>query len=1456
VSINCVTPCDEYVVHRLLDNFEIRVGFDDAQLMSQLDNFFHNHHSFFERFIFVYLPDDWRIILPFFRDGLIDEHKQKKKEILFPLLFSSFTQSLIDQSSFDSSSLLFNFIEDQDRIVQLIGFSYDQFLKHVPPHVLDEIPTCIVLLNIDQVCYDSSKFIQVITTFLPKLSRWCAYLGLTKHELNTPFYQYLSRALGKKLVVKKDTWFEVPNYDNWTFATLLEEISKWFGDPSVPKKFHTAMKGVRNGLPDLSPLMSDSSIKDKQRTIQKVKKETFGIKSWEEYRRFVYALYLGEEYSRAPKLKLLIITNTFTQRSWEQFQKDMSYPEYNHAYTPQFRSLAQLERMPISIIEQFDHLILDLGDEITEWITAPLLLNILEKVKKLKSHLPSIPVTFFHPFSIPSDAIEWLLINPPIPLSLAQYQASIRSSELVYRTILLTTNTRLTKRTFYQNIRSSWLQVHHDLDSTKSLAEEIKYLRSIGLLDRVHYRTTALGRFFLEQQLSITSYLKFLTKQVPLLYKQTLSERMSLPLFIQFFHACAGWYYYEKPDDDFDDLEWVQFRRKVNETGNIHTFPQEIEDNMNDMISELRLIKKSKEQFKVEKYSKQSLKQSLLEKIEQQTKKPSKALIWALHDILMWMKPFKNEKTPIPSTPYFLTRRYAQISAWNKEGVSEASYIRAVKRIFDEKYSHKEKYFIRQPCIPRYEQTVTHAVRRLRNLLKIHYIRLTNNRGSQVVIFRSSTVHNWKNVQSNNKRILNFPWNFEYLKHTCKECLYFNTKRKRHCTLLTLFEGDDDLPKPCSNRTSIKYNQVFSSMVGCPIWRPKGSVSKKSGHPPPKYCYHCFQKMTRVKGQQQIVCQCGTEYRLLLNNQTQEYEGFTYQLTSQYEKFQEIAILFPNDEVEVDPKEKIIEIPAEYRFSAMNNEDFLQLVESSHCLQIKATEKPGYSQDLDKLEISNQMGKVRYIDPSEVDLIDTPIINEELLEYKQKHPQVEINHRTERLTLSRKDIVHIKQQKNLIPVLQVTHKRTRAVKYRQRKRRRSRVEKHEKIKNYPLNEIYSVFNVGKPRLNQTLKQYGVATIYTSTRGITTDPIETIEEALTLEGVRQTLSEIHLLGLIVSVLRASAQLIGITYHLNQSILGDQIIAIVKRLLMDSPRRLYQHYKPFRLGYYPSLRQKCLLEGWIFKPFAEGIRELIISLPAKKQEGLLDNISQQRKPREGRTVTRRVVKKNKKERDFYGGYSPFDSALNSIHRPMRYQLRLKNARLGFGFNTLPIFSHRAHDKPGRSGHLDLEEVARILSRFVVLEGVYTNGLPKNDFEICLDDNKFPYYVPYYRTLTKIRSTYFYKKLFTTPVHYDNRWLPLEEAHRVHVRHLRKCLEECNKLDSEKTRQFHLLETYHPLIFHVKPFSQQVSEIQEEIFYLFYYNWVERTQKLWKRFGIDFQSANYFLFNPELVKRISSI
>ncbi len=1423
-------------MHQLLDKFEIRVESESSRLFGQVEDFLHDHLSFYERFVFIYLPDDLQVILPFFQEDPTDEDEEKKRRFIFPLLFSSFKQHLIYASSIQSPPILYNFIENQDRIIQLIGLTFDQFLHHVPHHVLDEIPTCIVLLNIDQVCYDSSQFFQVNTSFLSKLSRWCAYLGITQHNLNTPFYQYFARSLGKKIVMKTEISIKTPNYDNWTFASLIEVLSDWKSDPSIPATFHKAMIRVRNSLPNLSAFASDNSVEQRRRTIQQVKKEIFGKKNWEKYRQFAYALFLSDKYSQYPKMKFLIITNSFTQQSWERFQKDMGFPEYESVVTPQFRSLAQLKTMPLTVINQFDHLIIDLGDEITEWLSGPSVITIVETLKALKFHLPSLQTTFFHPLSVTSDVMKWLMINPPVPVSLAHKGASVCESELLYQTILVTSHKRLTKREFYQKIRASWLQVQHDLDSNQSLADEVKELRAIGLLDRVHYQTSALGYFFLNRQFSITSFVKFSKKQVPSLFKQALSKRMPPSLFLQFYYTCAAWYYFKKPEDDFNDLEWIEFRRIIYRMSNFLVIPLEIEDNINDMICDLRLSETTKIQFKVEKYSKYSLKKLLCEKIEYRSSEPSKALVWALHDILNWMKLFKRENTPIPPKSYFLIRPHARLTAQHKDHVSEASYVRAITRIFDENYSSSDKYFVHQPNIPRYEQAVPCVVRQLRRLLKIHYIQLTNNRGSQVIIFRSIATRNWK---SN----MNFPWSFEYLHHTCKECLYFNTKRKRHCTFLSLFEGEDTLPEPCANRTDIHHNPVFSSMVGCPIWRPKEPVVKGSGENFPKYCYHCYQKLTRVKGQQSIECQCGTEYQLLRNNHSQEFEGFTYQLTSQYKKFQETALLYPNDDVKIILKEEPLEIPPTHRFLEMNSEEFLQLLTSPYCLQIKASDKIGYSQDLDKLEIKDKMGKVRYVKPSGVTLIDTPHTNEGLLEFKQKHPHILINHRTKRLTLSRREIVHIKQHNNNIPVLQVIRKRTHR-------------KKHEISKKYPLNEILSVFNVGKPRLNQELRQYGVSSIYTSTRGITTDPIETIDEALTLDGVQKTLSEIHLLGLVVSVLRASAQLFGFAYDMDQHDLGDQLVAQVKDMLMRSPNRLYQHYKPFQAEYHTSIRQQCRLEAWIFRPFAEGLRELIVSLPYQKSGGLLDNIRQQQKPREGRTVTRRIEKRYKVDRDFYGGYSPLDSILNSIHRSMRYQLRLKNARIGFGFNTRPIFSHQAHDKPGRSGHLDLEEVARILSRFVVLEGIITNKLRKTDFEVSLDDNHFPYYVPYYKTLSKIRSTFVYEKLFATAIHYDNRWLPLEEAHRIHVKHLRTCLEECIQKNSEQERQVYLLKTYQPFIFHVKPLNQQVNEIQEELFYLLNYNWMDRTQKLWKRLDVDPYSANHFLFNPELVERVSSI
>jgi hypothetical protein len=617
------------------------------------------------------------------------------------------------------------------------------------------------------------------------------------------------------------------------------------------------------------------------------------------------------------------------------------------------------------------------------------------------------------------------------------------------------------------------------------LKKEIKQLRLLGLLDRVHYHTTKLGQFFLEQELFITPFGAFLAQHLPALFDQALSRHMPKRLFLQFYLTCTAWYYSGKPAAEGDELDWLEFVERVRESCSIHFTPPEIEDQAINMVEALEGVKNEEIPTIITKYFEKVSTEVTLETLTFRGKKPSKALIWALRDILAWKKAFQNQTAPIPASPYFYVRQKARKTAADKDGVSEAGYVRAVERIFDTKYPPSAKCFITQPPIPHYDLPVPRVVRQLRRLLTIHSIKLTNNRGSQVLVFRETTTRTWQATMP-------FPFSFEYLHHSCLECRYFNVRRKRHCILLHPFKGDQDLPPPCKDRTDVN-NPVFSSQVGCPVWRPKRPVTKLEGRPPPKYCYHCQRRLIRLRGQSYIFCPCETEYHLIHHPETRELLGFTYNLTMDHTPSHELAFLFPDKEVGIVVERDPLEIPAKHRHrAATSQEDFLQIRNLPGYLQVPSSYGLGYDPKKDKLEVVDTHGEVHFYDPEKLRLIDTSRLTDGLLELVGKHPQIEIAYRAHRLTLSPDDTAQIILENVSVPQLQVRHRKTGIL-------------RHE----VPLTEIESVFNAGKPRLIKLLQHYGVRSIYRSTRGISRAPHDSITEALALEGVRPVLREIHL-----------------------------------------------------------------------------------------------------------------------------------------------------------------------------------------------------------------------------------------------------------------------------------------------------------------------------------------------------------
>jgi hypothetical protein len=380
---------------------------------------------------------------------------------------------------------------------------------------------------------------------------------------------------------------------------------------------------------------------------------------------------------------------------------------------------------------------------------------------------------------------------------------------------------------------------------------------------------------------------------------------------------------------------------------------------------------------------------------------------------------------------------------------------------------------------------------------------------------------------------------------------------------------------------------------------------------------------------------------------------------------------------------------------------------------------------------------------------------------------LEFIYRSRNINLSREDEVTLTKEK--IPLLQI-------------KRRRKK-----EIEIYPLHQLQSVYNVGKPRLNKIFKKWRVRTINSSTKGILKKPRAEIKEAMKLPGVQRTLQQLHIQGLMVSQMNAIYYLIQLAQKYEKYWLANRYKEKMNRLLPRCPERLENYYSEVQKK---SFRQVSALEAWFSRPFAEGIRQFIIAIQSEEFPLI-------QRPY-GRAVARRVNKNEKQGVDYMGGYTPFDTMLNCVNRRLRHQLRIWNAKKGLGFDTIPLFVHTASDKAGRAGHLDLEEVGRIITQLTLCEAVAEGFISHFDFQKRYDEDKLPYYVPKEQLVKLVRGMIVKKKIFPRQIYYNDRWMSFEAAHKSHIQNLCSCLEKSLEHTDLDERSMILQKDYHPLIF----------------------------------------------------------
>jgi hypothetical protein len=407
-----------------------------------------------------------------------------------------------------------------------------------------------------------------------------------------------------------------------------------------------------------------------------------------------------------------------------------------------------------------------------------------------------------------------------------------------------------------------------------------------------------------------------------------------------------------------------------------------------------------------------------------------------------------------------------------------------------------------------------------------------------------------------------------------------------------------------------------------------------------------------------------------------------------------------------------------------------------------------------------------------VTLMDTRKWDRTLQEIVTDYRQMKVNFRPFNITISVEDQASIHQTERNPPTLQIKRHRKKD------------------IEDYPIHQLATVYNVGKPRLNRTLEKWNVGVIYSSTKGVLSTPREEIREAINLPGVRRVLQKRHLQGLMITAIQATLYLAKIARENNQEIFTTLITERLSRLLSQGAPRLIEDYQKIDES---NFRKVGLLEAWIARPFAEGVREYVRIIQDQDHPLI-------QRPY-GRTVARRVKKRKKQGLDYMGGYTPFDTALTCLNRTLRYRLRIWNAKAGLGFKTVPLFVHTSKDKPGRAGHLDLEEVGRIISRTVLVEAIASGQIKRYHFQEKYDDEYLPYYIPYAHMIRWFRRDLVRKKIFLKEIYYAGQWMPFSQAHQHHVQHLCSCLIKSGKITDERTRMEFLDETYRPLIFRPK-------------------------------------------------------
>ena len=507
---------------------DLFIDSDIQELFSLLEEFLSQKKYLYDRFVFLYNVED-----DDFENKVNNRFLFLASEIAIDELFSFLcqTEKFKDECKQGNVTRMVQFQEFKGHIIQKISLVYPDAITFFKNIDVDKKSNIIIFHKLDRLCYRTSTLIQ-IDSLIRLLPSSCSYVFLSDNIYSKPFYEWIAHKLKREINYLKDNKEEKKNYSpEFIELNEINFFTKGIDlNVNIPL-LDTRISDLLNPLTEMKYFFSDSLISIKEHCIKHYRNTSELKRHWVDFRKFVLSLLLYirlTSYRR--KENIVVISDSFDDTQWQNFLQEYECSHNPQSTFPKFITIkkAKTDRL---IFKNVDLVIIDIGDEITNDSQELLIEIFLTFSSIFYGVFESTEVLFIQPLLISGQFFSYLLTHPPVPYRLGYFHKPKKlQKELKLITLLFSALQYRLKNDYYQCFNNSWMistKMNQNETDILFWSEEILELRLSGLLDLNYYQITALGKWFLREELNISDFISFVKKENSTLFK-TQREKTNL----------------------------------------------------------------------------------------------------------------------------------------------------------------------------------------------------------------------------------------------------------------------------------------------------------------------------------------------------------------------------------------------------------------------------------------------------------------------------------------------------------------------------------------------------------------------------------------------------------------------------------------------------------------------------------------------------------------------------------------------------------------------------------------------------------------------------------------------------------------------------------------------------------------------------------------------------------------